>query len=66
MAYPATLDVQTQDKIDNWRAIGQPFMAIPHLIVANALNAVAEVCALISWFAILFTGKMPDGLANMI
>ena len=66
MAYPATIEVQTPPKIANWRAIGQIFMAIPHLIIANVLNTVAEVCALISWFAIVFTGKMPEGLANMI
>ncbi|CAN5609350.1 DUF4389 domain-containing protein [soil metagenome] len=66
MSYPATIEVQTPAKIANWRAIGQIFMAIPHLIISNALNALAEVCALVSWFAILFTGKMPVGLSNII
>jgi Domain of unknown function (DUF4389) len=66
MAYPATVEVQTPEKLANWRPIGQIFMAIPHLIVSYVLNVVAEVCAVISWFAILFTGKMPEGLANMI
>jgi len=66
MAYPATFEVQTPAKIANWRAIGQIFMAIPHFIINYALTIVAEVCALISWFAILFTGKMPQGLSNMI
>ena len=66
MAYPATIEVQTPDKLANWRPIGQLFMAIPHLIISYALIAVAEACAVISWFAILFTGKMPEGLANMI
>ena len=66
MAYPATVEVQTPDKIANWRPLVQWLLAIPHLIVTYVLTAVAEVCALISWFAILFTGKMPAGLANMI
>lgn len=66
MEYPATLDVQTPEKMSNWRSIGQPFMAIPHLIISNALTAVAQVCAFIGWFAILFTGRMPAGLSNMI
>lgn len=42
------------------------FMAIPHLIIANALSALGQACAFIGWFAILFTGKMPQGLANII
>jgi hypothetical protein len=66
MAYPATLEVQTPAKIANWRPIGQLFMAIPHLIISYALTALAEACAFIAWFAILFTGKMPQGLANII
>jgi len=66
MAYPATLEVQTPAKMANWRPIGQLFMAIPHLIINNALSALAGVCALIGWFAVLFTGKMPEGLSNII
>jgi len=66
MAYPATIEVQTPDKIANWRPIGQMFMAIPHLIISYALNALAQTCAFIGWFAILFTGKMPAGLADII
>lgn len=66
MAYPATIEVQTPPKIANWRALLQPIMAIPHLIISYALTAVAEVCAFIGWFAILFTGKLPEGLSNMI
>ena len=66
MAYPATVEVQTPGKMANWRPIGQLFMAIPHLIIANALSALGQVCAFIGWFAIMFTGKMPQGLANII
>jgi len=31
----------------------------------GALGAVAAVCALIAWFAILFTGEYPAGLRNL-
>jgi len=65
MDYPAHLDVQTPDKIANWRPLVQWILVIPHLIISSALTAVAEVVALISWFAILFTGKLPEGLANV-
>ena len=66
MAYPATIEVQTPPKIANWRPLVQWLLAIPHLIVSYVLMIVAEVCGVIAWFAILFTGKMPQGLANMI
>jgi hypothetical protein len=32
---------------------------------AGVLGAVAGVCALIGWFAILFTGRYPDGLRGL-
>ena len=31
----------------------------------GALGAVAAVCAIIAWFAIIFTGAAPDGLARL-
>ena len=34
--------------------------------VAGVLGAVAGVCAVIGWFAILFTGHYPDGLRALV
>jgi hypothetical protein len=42
------------------------FMAIPHLIVLYALNIAAEVVAVICWFALLFTGRRPESLADFL
>src|SRR5215216_2194813 len=39
-------------------------VAIPWLIVAYIYGIVAEIVAIIPWFAIVFTGKYPDGLYN--
>lgn len=64
--YPATLDVDTPAKIANWRPLVHWILAIPHFVIVYVLGIVAQVCALISWFAIVFTGKMPEGLSNMI
>jgi hypothetical protein len=65
MDYPATFDVQTPDKVANWRPLVQWIMAIPHFLIASVLRTVAQVVGVVSWFAILFTGKLPEGLANM-
>jgi hypothetical protein len=50
--------------VANWRPLVQWLLAIPHLAVLYALGAVSEIVGVISWFAILFTGRMPEGLAN--
>jgi hypothetical protein len=65
-AYPATLDVDRAERIAHWRPIVQWLLAIPHFIILYVLGIVAEIVAIISWFVILFTGKLPDGLANLV
>lgn len=65
-AYPATLEIDRADRIANWRPIVQWLLAIPHFIVLSFLNLVAEVVSIIGWFAIVFTGKLPEGLANLV
>jgi hypothetical protein len=64
MEYPATIEVQTPDKVANWRPLVQWILAIPHLIIAGAMRNVAGAVAVISWFVIMFTGNLPEGLAN--
>jgi hypothetical protein len=39
-------------------------VAIPWLIVASIYGIVAEIVAVIAWFAIVFTGRYPEGLYN--
>jgi hypothetical protein len=39
-------------------------VAIPWLIVAYVYGIVAEIAAVIAWFAIVFTGGYPEGLYN--
>jgi hypothetical protein len=63
-AYPVDIQLDAPLTVARWRIIGNPIMAIPHLIVAEVLYAVAELLAFIGWFAILFTGKLPDFIFN--
>lgn len=42
------------------------FLAIPHYIVLLALAVVAIACSIITWFAILFTGRVPKGAFDFI
>jgi hypothetical protein len=39
-------------------------VAIPWLFVAAIYGFVAQIAAVIAWFAIVFTGKYPDGIYN--
>jgi hypothetical protein len=64
MTYPATLEVELAARIGRWRPLFQWVLAIPHLIVAYVLGVAGQVVGLISWFLIVFTGRLPEGLAN--
>jgi hypothetical protein len=65
-SYPATFEVERADRIDNWRPLVQWLLAIPHFLILDALQLVARAVAIVGWFAIVFTGKLPEGLANLL
>ncbi len=62
--YPATLRVETPEQMANWRPLVQWILAIPHLLIAAALENVTAALAIVSWFVILFTGRLPKDLAD--
>ena len=64
-AYPATMTFDPPERIANWRPLVQWILAIPPFIVLSALRAVVEVLAVISWFSIVLTGRLPDGIAKV-
>jgi hypothetical protein len=41
-------------------------LAVPHFLVLYVLAIAAEVVAVIAWFAALFTGRLPAGLADFL
>jgi hypothetical protein len=64
LSYPATVDVRIPERIGRWRPFAQWILAIPHLVIAGALDYASRAVAIISWFAILLTGRLPEGLAT--
>jgi len=65
-AYPARLTVSDDNKIANWRALVHVIMAIPHMIVMYLVGIVAQIVGMIGWFAVMFTGTMPEGMHNIL
>jgi hypothetical protein len=63
--YPASFTLDPPEKVANWRPLVNWILAIPHYVVLYALRILSQVVGVISWFAILFTGKLPDSFANI-
>src|SRR3954452_19254272 len=63
--YPATFTFDPPEKVANWRPLVNWLLAIPHFVILYGLRILSEVVSIISWFVILFTGALPEGLANV-
>ena len=63
-AYPAGFRFDAPEAIANWRPLVHWLLVIPHVLVVVALQRVAQGLAVISWFAIVFTGRLPAGIAR--
>lgn len=74
--YPSTVEEQSVhleidypdvDKdLNRWMPIVKWFLAIPHYIVLSILTIGAAFGVVIAWFAILFTGKYPQGIFDFV
>lgn len=65
MAHPVTLELDAPPEIDRWRPLVQWLLAVPHLLIAGALGSVSSAVAVVSWFFVVFTGRLPAELADL-
>jgi uncharacterized protein DUF4389 len=74
--YPSTDDPQSvrldfpypdaERDLNRWLPLVKWFLAIPHYIVLAILWILGFFCVVIAWFAILFTGRYPQGLFGIV
>lgn len=55
-----------RDDLNRWLPLVKWFLAIPHYIVLWFLSIAAIVVVIVSWFAILFTGRYPKALFDFV
>ena len=65
MGYPVEVTLDAPTRVANWRPLVHWLLALPHLIIANALSSLGGVLAIVSWFIILFTGSLPSAIATL-
>ena len=74
--YPSTTDHQSvhldydypdvASDLNRWLPLVKWFLAIPHYVVLFFLGIAALVAVIVTWFAILFTGRYPRGIFDFI
>jgi hypothetical protein len=65
-AYPVHLDIDHQDEYSRFMPLVKWLLAIPHYIALIVLGIAALFVILISFFAVLFTGRFPRGLFDFL
>lgn len=61
---PVRYEFDAPERVANWRPLVHWLLAIPHFIILYVLNLAMEVVWLISFFTVLFTKQIPEGLFN--
>ena len=60
--YPVTYDVEYPDHLSRLLIFFKWLLVIPNLIVLALVSIAYYITLIIAWFAILFTGRYPEGL----
>jgi hypothetical protein len=61
-AYPVRLDFEHDDVVSRWRPLVNWLLAIPQLVVVYLLAIVERALAILSFFFVLFTKRIPDSI----
>ena len=64
-SYPASFTFDPPETVANWRPLVNWILAFPHFVILYGFRVLAEVVSVVSWFVILFTGALPESLANL-
>jgi hypothetical protein len=65
-SYPVRLSVEYPPQMGRWRPLVHWLLVIPALLAAFVVEVIALIAVLVAWFAILFTGRYPEGLFSAV
>lgn len=60
------IDYPNAKELNRWLPLIKWFLAIPHYVIMIFLILIAIVLVIISWFAIIFTGRYPKGIFKYV
>ena len=65
-SYPVRVQIDYPGRIARWRPLVHWLLVIPAAIVAVGIGIAVFVVWIIAWFAILITGRYPQGLWDVV
>ncbi|HXG42118.1 MAG TPA: DUF4389 domain-containing protein [Dehalococcoidia bacterium] len=64
--YPLRFDVEYPTRLSRWLIFVKWLLALPHYFILYALGVLVSAVTFVAWFAILFTGRYPRGLFDLV
>ncbi|GAF72475.1 unnamed protein product, partial [marine sediment metagenome] len=64
--YPVRLEVEYPERLSRWKIFVKGLMAIPHMIILYGYSILASVITFVAFFIILFTGRYPRALFDLV
>jgi uncharacterized protein DUF4389 len=64
--YPVRVEIDYPPQVARWHPLINWLLVIPYYFVAGILIFAAEIAVFIAWFAILITGRFPEGMFNFV
>jgi len=64
--YPVDLELDSPQRQNRWATAFRLVLVIPAYVFSGVLNVVAQVIAIIGWFACLALGRMPKGMRDLV
>jgi len=64
--YPVRLEVEYPEQLSRWKIFVKWLMVIPHMIILYGYNILASAIMFVSFFIILFTGRYPKTLFDLV
>ena len=64
--YPVRLNIEYQERMDNWRPLVQWLLALPYLFVAAVLYWLTALLTVVAFFTILFTKRIPREIFELM
>lgn len=65
-SHPLRYDVEYPERLSRLLIFVKWLLVIPNILVLYVLGIVAYLATVVSWFAILFSGRYPKGLFNFV
>lgn len=65
-SYPVDVEIDGPERQNRWTVLFRGLLGLPALMIVSGVGTAMLFAAIGGWFFALFTGRMPEGLRNLI